>query len=461
MRFANNSIIHFLYTSKRITGQGKTGRGRGYNYLHATEVAFFNSWEDFDAIQASLSEIHPHRFYIYESTANGYNEFYDLYETAKNSPAMKAIFIGWWTKETYKLLKDSKIYKHYSYPPSKEEKEWIKAVKSLYNYEINMEQLAWWRYQLWDKYRGNKIFALQELPFFEDQAFQLSGSRFFDSVVIKKLEDQLRNEIKDRKIQQRNFRLSYDGTEFVFQEVPEEKANLKIWEFPDAINVYVMGADPTMGANPDSDNAVLSIWRCEEDKVYQVAEFVDNQVPPQVFARFILLLGGLYNGAFVNLEVSGPGQSTLKELDYLRAHGWLPENIVFDEETKEYLQTNIRYIKDYLYFRADSFRKSFLRHWKMTPETKVDLFQVFRGTLAENKIIIRSKELLKEMAKIVKNGSVIEAEGNMHDDRVIAAALAIEHYVRFLRGRIENLKRNYRAEEKKILRLGNIVIPLH
>jgi len=461
IRFANNSVIHFLYTSKRVTGQGKTGRGKGYNYLHGTEVAYFNSWEDFDAVQASLSEIHPYRLYIYESTANGYNEFYDLYETAKTSPAMKAIFIGWWTKETYRLNPDSKIYKHFSYPLSKEEKEWIKAVKSLYKYDISMEQMAWWRYQLYDKYRGNKMFALQELPFFEDQAFQLSGNRFFDSVCIKRLEDQLREEIKKGLIKERCYRLFYDSNEFIFQEVQEEKCNLKIWEFPQAGAVYVIGADPTMAANPDSDNAVLSVWRCEEDKIYQVAEFVDNQIPPQIFARYILFLGGLYNGAYVNLEVTGPGQSTLKELDYLKGHAWVPEKIILDEETKEFLQSNIRYIKDYLYYRADSFRRSFLRHWKMTPDLKVDLFQVFKGALTENRVVIRSKALLKEMAKVIKNGSVIEAEGDFKDDRVIAAALAIETYIRFVRGRVNIIRSSFKPE-KKVLRLGNnVVINLH
>ena len=458
LRFANNSTVHFIYTAKRITGQGKAGRGRGYNYLHATEVAYFNSWEDLNAIQASLSDIHPQRLYIYESTANGYNEFYDLYELAKTSPSMKAVFIGWWTKETYRLSPNSNIYKHYSYPPNSEEKEWIKTVKRLYGYEITMEQLAWWRYQMWDKYRGNKIYALQELPFFEDQAFQLSGDRFFDSVVLRQYEEALKKELINGTIRERFYRLTYDVDRFIFEETTSEKANLTIWEYPSVYNVYVIGADPTMAANPDSDNAVISVWRCEEDKIVQVAELVDNQIPPQIFARYILLLGGLYNGAYVNLEVTGPGQSTLKEFDYLKAQGWVPD-VVMDDITKEVLQNNIRYIKDYLYYRADSFRRSFLRHWKTTPDLKVDLMQMFRGCVNEKKTIIRSKELLKEMAKVVKNGSIIEAESGFHDDRVIAAALAVEFWIRYIRGKVHSLKQSL-TSGPKILRVGNVVIPI-
>jgi len=458
LRFANNSTVHFIYTAKRITGQGKAGRGRGYNYLHATEVAYFNSWEDLNAIQASLSDIHPQRLYIYESTANGYNEFYDLYELAKTSPSMKAVFIGWWTKETYRLNPNSNIYKHYSYPPNSEEKEWIKTVKRLYGYEITMEQLAWWRYQMWDKYRGNKIYALQELPFFEDQAFQLSGDRFFDSVVLRQYEEALKKELINGTIRERFYRLTYDVDRFIFEETTSEKANLTIWEYPSVYNVYVIGADPTMAANPDSDNAVISVWRCEEDKIVQVAELVDNQIPPQIFARYILLLGGLYNGAYVNLEVTGPGQSTLKEFDYLKAQGWVPD-VVMDDITKEVLQNNIRYIKDYLYYRADSFRRSFLRHWKTTPDLKVDLMQMFRGCVNEKKTIIRSKELLKEMAKVVKNGSIIEAESGFHDDRVIAAALAVEFWIRYIRGKVHSLKQSL-TSGPKILRVGNVVIPI-
>jgi len=457
LRFANNSSIHFLYTAKRSTNRGKTGRGKGYNFLHATEVAYFNSWEDFHSLQQSLSDLHPYRFYIYESTANGYNEFYDLYETAKKSPAMKAIFIGWWAKETYVLDPSSKIYKYYSYPLNREEKEWVDAVKKLYGFQITMPQMAWWRWKLYDAYHGNKNYALQELPFYEDQAFQLSGNRFFDAVLLKNLEDNLKEEIKNELIKERSYRLAYDGSNFVFQET-NVKPNLLIWEFPDAEAVYVIGADPTMAANPDSDNAVISVWRAEPEKVYQVAEFVDNQVSPQLFARFILLLAGIYNGAYINLEITGPGQSTLREIDYLRKMGWVPE-VVLDHESKEYLQNNIRYIKEYLYCRADSLRKSYVRHWKTTPDTKVDLFHVMRGAIAENRVVIRSKELLKEMKTVIKDGAIIEAQSGFKDDRVIGAALAIETYMRFVRGRVDRIKKQY-AKEKKVLKLGSIIIPI-
>jgi hypothetical protein len=455
MRFANNSIIHFLYTSKRMTGKGKSGRGKGYNFLHATEVAYFNSWEDFWSVQQSLSDVHPLRLYIYESTANGYNEFYDLYESAKKSPAQKAIFIGWWQKETYSLDPKSKIYKYYSYPPSKEEKEWIKAVKVLYGYEIKMEQLAWWRWKLYESYNANKMFALQELPFYEDQAFQLSGNRFFDNVILKQLEDQLNEELRKGLIKERQYRLDFDGEEFILQE-SKTKPNLKIWEFPQANCVYVIGADPTMGANPDSDNAVISIWRCEEDKIYQVAELVDNQIYPQLFARYVLLLGGIYNGAHINVEVTGPGHSVVKEIDHLRAIGWVPE-IEMDQDTKAFWQENVKYMQDYLWYRADSLKRSFIRHYKMTPDCKVDLMQVFRGMVNEKKVVIRSKELLKEMKMVVKDGSMIEAQSGFSDDRVIASALAVEHYLRYMRGNIESLKRRI-EKEKKVLRIGNLVI---
>jgi len=457
LRFANNSSLHFLYTSKRSTGQGKTGRGKAYNFLHATEVAYFNSWDDFHSLQQSLSDLHPARFYIYESTANGYNEFYDLYETAKKSPAMKAIFIGWWTKETYKLDPNSKTYQFFCYPLNREEKEWVEAVEKLYNFKITMPQMAWWRWKLYEAYNANKNYALQELPFFEDQAFQLSGNRFFDAALIKNLEDYLREETKMGLIKEKSYRLAYDGTNFVFQETTV-KPNLLIWEFPDANAVYVIGADPTMAANPDSDNAVISVWRAEPEKVFQVAEFVDNQVSPQLFARFILLLAGLYNGAYINLEITGPGQSTLREIDYLRKMGWVPD-VVLDSESKEYLQNNIRYIKEYLYCRADSLRKSYVRHWKTTPDTKVDLFHVMRGAIAENRVIIRSRELLKEMKTVIKDGAVIEAQSGFKDDRVIGAALAIETYMRFVRGRIDRIK-SQQSRERKILRFGSVVIPI-
>ncbi|MEM2175317.1 MAG: terminase family protein, partial [Candidatus Micrarchaeia archaeon] len=284
-RFDNGSTIQFLYTSNRAEIRGKTGRSQSYNYLHASEVAFFKSEEDLLSLQASLAHKHPYRLYFYESTANGLNIFYEMYQDAKKSPVKKAIFIGWWLHDYYMIdpEKEKKAYMAYSYPLTKEEKEWVRLVKKLYGYEVSMPQIAWWRMQMVERYRGDINFCLQEYPWTEDQAFQLSGNRFFP---VNSIVTHIAN-VSIKKQSYEYFYVSFDNNQFRFEKLKGPKgANFYMFEPPSLSGVYVIGADPTMGANPDSDNGVISIWRCYKEKVVQVAEFVDNQVSPQMFARY-------------------------------------------------------------------------------------------------------------------------------------------------------------------------------
>lgn len=453
MRFSNTSELYFLYTSNRAGSKGMAGRGNSFNYLHASEVAYFKSWEDFDAIQSALSDSFKYRLYVYESTANGYNEFYDLWETAKKSPVMKAIFIGWWSKDD-NYLPHKKEYEEFFRPPDSYEKAWIKKVKAYYDYDLTIEQLAWWRYQLQVKYRNNEIMCLQELPFTEDEAFQLSGSKFFPALL---LQDMF---IRAREKEYDTYKLYMNGNNLYVVE-NEGEPNLWVWEYPQEDGMYVIGADPTMGANPDSDNAVISIFRVYSDKTVQVAEFVDNRVPPQVFARILLVLAGLYNGAMINLEVNGPGKVVLFELDELKKKGFNPQVYKSGDKMLAKLHDGIKRIKEYYYARPDSLSRSYVRHWVTTGETKAWIMEQLRGTLYDKTIEIYSEEGLREMQNVIKDGTYIGADSGFHDDRVISYALSYEAWVRYAK-RFVKEKASNGVEKGKVkeIKIGNLTIPI-
>jgi hypothetical protein len=50
---------------------------------------------------------------MFESTAQGFNMFHDMYKTAKRAKTQRAIFCGWWRNEFYSVPGDSNIYKVY------------------------------------------------------------------------------------------------------------------------------------------------------------------------------------------------------------------------------------------------------------------------------------------------------------------------------------------------------------
>ncbi len=110
------------------------------------------SWDDEEGLAsllASLAETNPLRYYMFESTARGFNMFHDMWTTAKRARTQKAIFCGWWRNQLYMADPKSDIYKVYwDGKLSPEEKEWTKDIKKMYNYEINSRQIAWWRWKL-------------------------------------------------------------------------------------------------------------------------------------------------------------------------------------------------------------------------------------------------------------------------------------------------------------------------
>jgi hypothetical protein len=96
-----------------------------------------------------LAEKNAERLYMFESTAQGFNMFHDMYKTAKRARTQRAIFCGWWRNEYYTVPADSNIYKVYwDGKLTGEEKEWHKDIKKLYGFEINSRQMAWWRWKM-------------------------------------------------------------------------------------------------------------------------------------------------------------------------------------------------------------------------------------------------------------------------------------------------------------------------
>ncbi len=122
--FENGNMLDYL-TAGRKRGSGSLGRSRAYNFSHATEVSGYGDPEAFEAFRDTLSDVFPMRLYIFESTAAGYNLFYDLWDEAVGDEiAKKAIFVSWWRKRSYSHARGTALYKRYGWPElSKEEQE--------------------------------------------------------------------------------------------------------------------------------------------------------------------------------------------------------------------------------------------------------------------------------------------------------------------------------------------------
>jgi Terminase RNaseH-like domain len=419
----NSSLFRYLVAGQR-TGTNKLGRSGGTNYMHATEVAFWGSSEDLSALNETLSHLYPHRFYVYESTANGYNHFEEMWQVALSEPSQRAIFVGWWRDERNEFSLSHPNFKFYmpqglKTSLTKREREGIAAVKEKYGFEINAGQVAWYRWHLATACHGDVDQMEQEQPWVAEDAFVSTGAAFIS------------NEALTRQFKDARPRLVMPFTvkmteQWIDTIIAPAKAithcQLKIWEAPSKWGRYTLGCDVAYGSSDTNDLTVISVWRVFADRCYQVAEFATPEASTYQCAWMLAYLGGLYQDCMVNIEITGPGLVVVQELDRLRhdAHK-------MGGPDAGDMRNVLSRMRDFLYRRADSMSGGLVRQWKTTPGstgTKPVLMNRFKNYVELGLAQIRSMTCIEECRRLRNDGGNIEASTG-HDDRAIAAALAV------------------------------------
>jgi len=412
MVLKNRSRIFYQIAGNK----SRLGQGKAITYLHGTETASWGNEEGLASLIASLAEKNPERLYLFESTAQGFNMFHDMYKTAKTAKTQRAIFCGWWRNEYYSVDPESSIYKVYwDGKLTPEEKEWTKDIKKLYNYEINSRQMAWWRWKMLEGIKDEDL-MYQEFPPTEDYAFVMTGTSFFshsrctDAAKISKK--------TDFDCYRYVFGQNFQDTEVV--KSTERLGTLKIWQEPIDSAYYVIGADPAYGSSDWKDRFCIQIFRVYANGLDQVAEFATSEMNTYQFAWVIAHLAGAYKNSTLNLEVNGPGQAVINELRTLRRQA----SSIGGSTGRDLLDV-LGSMTNYLWRRNDNLGGpgssiGFLT----TSSTKERMLAYMKDYFERTMMNVYSMDLLEEMKTIVRENGFIGAPGRAKDDRVIAAALA-------------------------------------
>jgi hypothetical protein len=444
MVFRNRSDFQYLVAGTRTSNES-LGRAKALNFLHATECGFYADQDGLDTLSSSLAEKNPNRLYIFESTANGFNAWYDMWQTAKRAIRQKAIFIGWWRKEEYSFNPEDKEYQVYwesAAQLSGTERQWVRKIKQYYDFDITPNQIAWHRWHLAEQKKGDELLMRQEYPPTEDDAFVVAGSQFFTGERITQAYLQTRREKYD------SYRY-VTGSEFQFTQCHRTNAQnseLKIWEEPRPDAIYVIGADPAYGSSDNADRFAASVFRCYADKLVQVAEYCTADITTYQFAWIIAHLGGAYRNVWLNLEITGPGGAVVTEMMHLqRAAAQLP---VGDHRT---LSDVLPAIRHYFWMSPDSqfSGPSKSMHTKMEEYTKRAVMNAYRDSFEVGRMEVRSTELVNEMRTVVNDEGSIAASGRGKDDRVIAAALANWIWIQSLKSHLVAQRRTYAVEQAR------------
>lgn len=423
--FDNGSRIRYLVagTRAKASGSSKLGRSGALVLCHATETAFWGDPSGIDALRASFAHQNPIRLYHWESTANGENWFFDMWNDAKASKSVKPIFVSWWSNNYYGLPRESPLYAHYwgkNGRMTAEEKQITRDVKLLYNEDINDCQWAWYRYMAAEKITDAMQMA-QEFPHRETDAFIATGSAFFRVNTLH----EARRSTKTVRRQASYYRVEC-GTNFADTRVDncrESVANLTVWQEPVAGGWYVLGVDPAYASSPDSDFTAVSIWRCWYNRLEQVAEFVDRSISTHAAAWIFAYLAGHYGKSTVNLELTGPGTAVLQEFQNMKRQAYSAHTA----DNPKAMRQVTGAIRQYLFRRPDNQNSvsSFL-HTKTTNEIKERMMNAMRDYMERGVMQVASEALVDEMHAVRREGGAAPGAPNgKNDDRVVAAALAV------------------------------------
>jgi hypothetical protein len=405
-----------FYQVAGLRAKGSLGRGKAITFLHGTETSSWGDEEGLASLLASLAQTNPNRLYIFESTARGFNMFHDMYVTAKRALNQRAIFCGWWRNEFYAAEPDSNVYKVYwDGKLTSEEKEWTRDIKKLYDFEINSRQLAWWRWMMAEGIKDDAL-MYQEFPPTEDYAFIMTGTSFFSN---SRCTDAMK---LAKKIDYDNYRyvmgVNFQDTEV--KQSTEKMATLRVWEEPVDTAYYVIGADPAYGSSDWADRFCIQVFRCYADGMEQVAEFATPEMNTYQFAWVIAHLAGAYKNSTVNLEVNGPGQAVINEMNNLKRQA-----VALGGKISKDLLDVLGSMQNYIWRRNDSMGGlSSSIGFLTTSATKERMMNYMKDLFERGMLAIYSEDTIEEMKTIVRDGGSIEASGRNKDDRVIASALA-------------------------------------
>lgn len=375
------------------TATKDVGRSRTVNFFHGSECAF---WKDgISPIQGALGEAFTKNcIKIYESTANGYNDYQKMWD----SGAHINCFYEWWRTKEYYISFRNEEQKEAFLRNIDTKKDWIYERLKWLRDEKNLaaEQLFWY-WNKYDKYLDKDLIK-QEYPCTPHEAFLLSGKNVFDTAVILARLTNLEKPIKTGY-----FIYDYDGLRISNIRWKNDKDGyIKLYTLPNqlAFAEFCIGGD-TAGEGSDFFTGHV----LDAKTGVQVAH-LKHQFDADQYTRQMYCLGRYYRDALIGIEAN------------------------FDSYPIMELQ-RLGYPKQYEREAQDTYTGKTEKRFgfKTTSLTRPTIISRLIEIVREHCDTINDQETLEELLTIIRNekGRVEAPEGG-HDDDMMG--LAIAHHIR-------------------------------
>ena len=400
------NTIFFHDTESKIwigtAGAKAFGRGDDITDYHLSEFAFWTNPGLLVGIEeACMNDAEG----CIESTANGWGTpYHKIWQSAEKKLAHKAAeqlgprfykphFYGWFWDPNYFTKAARPIDELDEY------EQWLRRTLSLSD-----GQLLWRRLKIESMADPSKF--EQEYPATPEEAFLVAGAMVFSPYAIREQETGARPIVWQGEIRDRAGKSVLEPT----KANPVTGINpgpLSIWLPPKRGNSYLITGDPASGIAPmpgaeDEDlTGCRSVWDVFDMESWeQVAQWIGFE-EPEAFGETGVLIGMLYNEAWIAPEVNNHGLTTctaIRNLDYRK-----------------------------LYEREDAKGGTTMGFYTMpgATGTRARLINSLRANLRNKAMKINSAETFGELRSFVKKeGGKMGPQPSCFSDTVITAGIA-------------------------------------
>jgi hypothetical protein len=383
----------------QTAGSDSIGRSDTYYYVHLSEFAFYtgNPQTQLTGILQAVPNI-PGTIVIIESTANGYNDFKELWESAENGDNdFVPMFFAWHDYVDYQL--------------SCTNEEAIEIMSTLNEYESNIvklynlkaEQIKWYRWKLKNDCNGNVELMKQENPSYPKEAFLSTGRPVFNNETVEIKIEQLK---KQCPLKQGHFYFEWnnpDVQDFIKADtikwVDDKTGPIKIYEDTKDKYPYVLGGD-TKGEGKDFYTGTI-INNATGVRCATVRMQISNSKP---YTHQMYCLGMYYNTALIGIEIN------------------------FNTAPIEELQ-RLKYPRQYQRQQYDNFTKDYQKKygWKTDGNTRPLIIDKEIDLIENNIDLFNDIVMLTECTTFIydENGRP-DAQSGKHDDQLFSDMIASE-----------------------------------
>lgn len=367
----------------------ESGRGYTAQLVHLSELA---SWEYGEEIDGGLKQSvanEPYTAMVYESTAKRMHDYWHSVWDSANKPesSVQPIFFPWTDHVKYRSKPKSSLL-------TLEEGKLMEK-------GLDLEQIAFRRYKIYDDFLGNVDRFKSEYPLTAEEAFSFTGSNVFPAVDIKRMMQAAKQApVKTYELSYTDHKGNVDNSRVVSIEA---RTTLKVWDKPQVGVKYYISGDVASGSLK-GDFSVASVMY-DDNGITKVAARLRDKMPPEVFGDELIKLGLWYNTALIAPESNNHGLTTINQI----------KNRNYPNMYKS-IKT---YKQDYELASTDF-------GWDTNRETKLLSTNRLIDRIRKRKFIDLDEEFCKEMGYYYEDekGSR-NARSGKHDDIIMSNAIGV------------------------------------